>query len=244
MENTNVNVSCQRDPSDMESKQPERRNLQRRKFIDRYMPTIKRIVLNYNRKLPPHIDIDDLVSAGVIGLLKAMESYDPERGVDFGYFVNYHIKGSILDELRSYDHLTRDERRLAKKIQQTCLELEQKLQRQPRDEEIAREMQLPLEKYYKHKELSKVSHLSYEDHWDVEEEGDPIELIFHKELKLKLTSAISGLPEKQQSVIDLYYFKRMTKKEIAGYMGLSEGRVSQLHKEAMVRLERVRRELE
>jgi len=244
MESNKVNVICQWGISDMASKQPERRNLQRRKLIDRYMPTIKRIVLNYNRKLPPHIDIDDLISAGVIGLLKAMENYNPERGVNFGYFVNRHIKGSILDELRSYDHLTRDERLMAKKIQQSCLDLEQKLQRQPLDEEIAREMQLPLEKYYKHKELSKVSHLSYEDHWDVEEEGDPMELIFHKELKLKLASKISRLPEKQQSVIDLCYFKRMTRKEIAGYLGLSEGRVSQLHKEAMARLKRVRRELE
>ncbi|MEE8430845.1 MAG: sigma-70 family RNA polymerase sigma factor [Candidatus Desulfatibia sp.] len=228
----------------MVSKQHEKRNLTRRKLIDKYMPTVRRIVLQYNRKLPPKIDINDLVSAGVVGLLRAMEKFDPERGVNFTSFANYHIKGSILDELRQWDHLTRGERQMAKRMEMTYLELEQKLKRQPTDEEVAQAMQLPLEKFYKHKALSRLGFLSYEDHWDGKGAEDLLELIFHKELKLELTRAISRLPRKEGVVIDFYYFKGKTLKAAAEFLKVSEGRASQLHKQAMERLAKARRELE
>lgn len=228
----------------MVSKQPEKRNLTRRKLIDKYMPIVRRIVLQYNRKLPPKIDIDDLVSAGVVGLLRAMEKFDPERGVNFTSFANYHIRGSILDELRQWDHLTRGERQMAKRMEMTYLELEQKLKRQPTDEEVAQAMQLPLEKFYKHKALSRLGFLSYEDHWDGEGAEDLLELIFRKELKLKLTRAISRLPRKERVVIDFYYFKEKTLKDAAEFLKVSEGRASQLHKQAMERLEKARQKLE
>lgn len=228
----------------MVSKQPEKRNLTRRKLIDKYMPIVRRIVLQYNRKLPPKIDIDDLVSAGVVGLLRAMEKFDPERGVNFTSFANYHIKGSILDELRQWDHLTRGERQMAKRMEMAYLELEQKLKRQPTDEEVAQAMQLPLEKFYKHKALSRLGFLSYEDHWDGEGAEDLLELIFRKELKLKLTRAISRLPRKERVVIDFYYFKEKTLKDAAEFLKVSEGRASQLHKQAMERLEKARQKLE
>lgn len=228
----------------MVSKQPEKRNLTRRKLIDKYMPIVRRIVLQYNRKLPPKIDIDDLVSAGVVGLLRAMEKFDPERGVNFTSFANYHIKGSILDELRQWDHLTRGERQMAKRMEMAYLELEQKLKRQPTDEEVAQAMQLPLEKFYKHKALSRLGFLSYEDHWDGEGAEDLLELIFRKELKLKLTRAISRLPRKERVVIDFYYFKEKTLKDAAEFLKVSEGRASQLHKQAMERLAKARQELE
>lgn len=228
----------------MVSKQHEKRNLTRRKLIDKYMPTVRRIVLQYNRKLPPKIDIDDLVSAGVVGLLRAMEKFDPERGVNFTSFANYHIRGSILDELRQWDHLTRGERQMAKRMEMAYLELEQKLKRQPTDEEVAQAMQLPLEKFYKHKALSRLGFLSYEDHWDGEGAEDLLELIFRKELKLKLTRAISRLPRKERVVIDFYYFKEKTLKDAAEFLKVSEGRASQLHKQAMERLEKARQKLE
>lgn len=229
---------------DMTVKQPDRRNRLRRKLIDRYMPTVRRIVLKYNRKLPPKIDVDDLVSAGVIGLLKALEKFDPEKGVDFRCFANYHIKGSILDELRQWDHLSRGVRKTVKKMEQIHLELEQQLKRQPTDEEVAQAMQLPLEKYYNHKSFSKLGFLSYEDHWDGEGAQDLLELIFNKELKLKLTRAISSLPYKERVVVDFYYFKERTMKEAAEFLKLSEGRVSQLHKQAMARLKSVGQQLQ
>ena len=228
----------------MVSKQHEKRNLTRRKLIDKYMPTVRRIVLQYNRKLPPKIDIDDLVSAGVMGLLRAMEKFDPERGVNFTSFASYHIKGSILDELRQWDHLTRGERQMAKRMEMTYLEREQKLKRQPTDEEVAQAMQLPLEKFYKHKALSRLGFLSFEDHWDGEGAEDLLELIFHKELKLKLAWAISRLPRKEGVVIDFYYFKGKTLKAAAEFLKVSEGRASQLHKQAMERLTKARQELE
>ncbi len=226
------------------SNKPERRNILRRKLIDRYMPTIRRIVFKYNRKLPSKIDLDDLVSAGVAGLLRALERFEPERGVKFKCFVNYHIRGSILDELRQWDHLPRSERQAAKRMEQTYLQLEQSLKRQPTDEEIAGAMQLPLEKYYQHKAFSKVDFLSYEDLWDGEEAKDLLELIFRKDLKLKLTRVISRLPEKEKAVIDFYYFKEKTLKETAKLLNVSEGRASQLHKQAMAHLANARQELE
>jgi RNA polymerase sigma factor for flagellar operon FliA len=208
------------------------------------MPTVRRIVLQYNRKLPPKIDIDDLVSAGIIGLLRAMENFDPEKGVNFTSFANYHIRGSILDELRRWDHLTRGERQIAKKMEMTHLELEQKLKGRPTDEEVAQAMQLPLEKFHKHKVLSRVGFRSYEDHWDGEGSEDLLELIFHKELKLKLTRAISRLPKNERVVIDFCYFKGKPMKAAAKFLQMSEGRASQLHKQAMERLAKARRELE
>ena len=228
----------------MVSKQHEKRNLTRRKLIDKYMPTVRRIVLQYNRKLPPKIDIDDLVSAGVVGLLRAMEKFDPEKGVNFVSFANYHIKGSILDELRQWDHLTRGERKMAKRMEMTHLGLEQKLKRQPTDEEVAQAMLLPLEKFHKHKAFSRLGFLNYEDHWDGEGAEDLLELILHKELKLKLTRAISRLPKNERVVIDFCYFKGKTMKAAAKFLDVSEGRASQLHKQAMERLAKARRKLE
>jgi len=227
----------------MVSKQHEKRNFTRRKLIDKYMPTVRRIVLQYNRKLPPKIDIDDLVSAGIVGLLRAMEKFDPKKGVNFASFANYHIKGSILDELRQWDHLTRGERKIAKSMEMIYLDLEQKLNRQPTDEEVAQAMQLPLEKFYKQKALSRLGFLSYEDHWDGEGGEDLLELIVHKELKLKLTRAISRLPKNERVVIDFCYFKGKPMKAAAKFLEVSEGRASQLHKQAMERLAKARREL-
>jgi RNA polymerase sigma factor for flagellar operon FliA len=227
----------------MVSKQHEKRNLTRRKLIDKYMPIVRRIVLQYNRKLPPKIDIDDLVSAGIVGLLRAMEKFDPEKGVNFTSFANYHIKGSILDELRQWDHLTRGERKIAKSMEMTYLDLEKKLNRQPTDEEAAQAMQLPLEKFYKHKVLARLGFLSYEDHWDGEGAEDLLELICHKELKLKLTKAVSRLPQNERVVIDFFYFKGKTMKAAAKFLEVSEGRASQLHKQAMERLAKARRKL-
>lgn len=226
------------------SNKPEKRNILRRKLIDKYMPTIRRIVFRYNRKLPSKIGVDDLVSAGVVGLLKAFERFNPERGVHFKCFVNFHIRGSILDELRRWDHLSRSERQAAKSIEQTYLKLEQELKRQPIDEEIAGAMQLPLEKYYQHKVFSKVDFLSYEDVWDGEESEDLLELIFRKELKLKLTRVISRLPDKEKAVIDFCYFKEKTLTETAKLLNVSVGRASQLHKQAMAHLANARQELE
>lgn len=227
----------------MVSKPHERRNLTRRKLIDKYMPTVRRIVLQYNRKLPPKIDVDDLVSAGIVGLLRAMEKFDPEKGVNFPSFANYHIKGSILDELRQWDHLTRGERKIAKNMEMTYLHLEQKLNRQPTDEEVAQAMQMPLDKFHKHKVLSRLGFLSYEDHWDGDGAENLLELIFHKELKLKLSRAVSRLPENERVVIEFCYFKGKPLKAAAKFLEVSEGRASQLHKQAMERLTKARQEL-
>ena len=131
-----------------------------------------------------------------------------------------------------------------KKIEKAHLQLEQQLKREPTDEEVARAIKLPLEDYYKHKSFSKLGFLSYEDHWDGEGAEDLLELIFNKQLKLKLTRAISNLPEKERVVIDFYYFKEKTLKEAAEFLKVSEGRASQLHKQAMARLKSIGEQLE
>lgn len=234
----------QRKSKEREDRHTEKRNLPRRELIDRFMPTIRRIVLRYNRQLPPQIDLDDLVSAGVAGLLTAIEKFDPDRGSHFDGYVNYHIRWAVLNELRQWDHLTRRQRQAVKRIEEAYLTLERKLEREPTDEEIMQKVGLGRRAYHRNRALSNLSFIRYEDQWNGDGASDLLSLIFTKEVRVPITRAIARLPEKERKVIELYYQKQKTMREAAQSLEVSESRASQLHRQALSRLDQVRRKLE
>lgn len=222
----------------------EKRNLPRRELIDRFMPTIRRIVLRYNRRLPPQLDLDDLVSAGVAGLLTAIDKFDPDRGARFEGYVNYHIRWAVLNELRQWDHLTRRQRQSVKRIEAAYLALERELERKPSDDEVRRRLGMGTAAFRRNKSLSNLSFLRYEDQWKGDGAEDLLTLIFNKEVRGPITRAVARLPEKERKVIRLYYMEEKTMKEAARSLAISESRASQLHRQALSRLEAVRRKLE
>lgn len=231
-------------PNEKNQRHTEKRNLPRRELIDRFMPTIRRIVLRYNRQLPPQIDLDDLVSAGVAGLLTAIEKFDPDRGTHFDGYVNYHIRWAVLNELRQWDHLTRRQRQAVKRIEEAYLTLERELERVPSDEEMMKKLGMGARSYHRNRALSNLSFIRYEDQWNGDGAADLLTLIFKKEVRSPITRAIARLPAKERKVIHLYYREQKTMKEAARSLDVSESRASQLHRQALSRLEEVRRKLE
>ncbi len=217
-----------------------------------HLPLIKYIAARFSGRLPPSISQEDLVMAGIIGLLEAAKRYDPSRKIQFKTFAEFRIRGAMLDELRNIDMVPRSVREKASQLGKKMLELEQRLGRPPSDEEVAKELGLELDDYYKL--LDKVKGITFVDIdvikrkvEDLQEddfvellsdsgEGDPFEKLGMKELGEALAQAISELPEKERLVITLYYYENLTMKEIGKVLGYTESRISQLHSKALLRL--------
>jgi len=229
----------------------------REQLIKEYLPYVKRIVQRIAVHLPSGIDLDDLISAGVIGLIEAVDRYDPSRDNKFMTYASFRIKGSILGELRSRDVLSRSNRKKVRDLEKTSLKLEQKLGREATDNEVAAELKLDIDQYYHIKKLSGVSFISLEEisgFSNEEKENlkdsltdnnaeDALTLTGIKEIKNETAKAIEQLPEKQKLVISLYYQDDLTMKEIGKVLGYTESRVSQIHSQAIFHLrEKLRKE--
>ncbi|MDL2275645.1 FliA/WhiG family RNA polymerase sigma factor [Desulfosarcina sp. OttesenSCG-928-G10] len=228
--------------------------LLRDQLITDYLPYVKRIVNRIAVHLPPSVDPDDLVNVGVIGLIQALERYDPTRDNKFITYAVFRIKGAILSELRSRDYLGRTTRRKIRELEKAYVSLEQKLGREVTDEEVAKEMNMTLDEYYKVKRMSGISFVSFEDlvgypsapgevggdsldaSLSSGESGDPLSMTTMKELKLMIAKNIDTLPEKEKLVISLYYSDELTMKEIGQVIGITESRVSQIHGQAIIHL--------
>jgi len=202
-------------------------------------------------RLPPHVERDDLESAGIPGLLAAIESYDPEMGVEFASYAQVRIRGAILDELRSLDPLPRGLREKAREIDRATARLEQRLLRPPEDQEIVAELGIPFEDYSRIRlELRAGLQLSLEagkgENGDEDESAgeppaiadrntpDPWRSLALKERKTLLGEIIDQLPGNERTVLSLYYYEELTMKEIAAVLELSESRVSQIHSAALL----------
>jgi RNA polymerase sigma factor for flagellar operon FliA len=193
---------------------------------------------------------DDMAGAAMVGLLDAANRFDHTKGAKFRTFAEYRIRGAIFDEMRKLDWFSRSLREKQSRLTQTMLSLERKLGRSPEDEEIADAMFLSLDEY--HQMLDQVSHLgcvSLHETLDHSEEGRsfldnledvkgpaPTDLIEAQEMTKIVASMLEQLSEKEQLVIALYYYEELTQKEIAEVIGVSEGRVSQLHSQALIKL--------
>ena len=226
----------------MPKKNHEKRNLKRRKLIDKYMPTVRTIVLGYERKLPPHIAVDDLVNAGIVGLLAAVDNYDAKRDDTFGAYASIRIRCAIINELRQWDHLSRVYRQRVKKLEEAYFDLEKKHKRLPTDEEIKDHTGLNDQQFKAAKENSSIKFLSFED--KEYSERNLVDEIFIKEAMGLVKDALSNLSYKMRRTLELYYFEGKKQSEIAKELNVSETRISQLRKKALEDLQPVRKILE
>ena len=221
----------------------------RDQLITEYLPYVKRIVHRIAVHLPSTVDIDDLMNVGVIGLIQAVDRYDPGRDNKFMTYAVFRIKGAVLSELRSRDFLSRSNRRKIRDLENVCLKLEQKLGREVDDDEVAQELGMDVEQVYRTKQMSSISFISFEElgfssrdekekllSYLVDNDDDALTLARLKELKDAVARTIEQLPEKEKLVISLYYLEELTMKETGKVLGITESRVSQIHSQAILRL--------
>ena len=219
----------------------------RAELVERYAELVKMVATKIAHRLPPSVELDDLISAGVIGLLDAIDKYNPSKSNNFKRYAEIRIRGAILDELRSLDWVSRSVRRQNSRIERVAERMSHKLGREPRAEEIASEMGMDVAGYQElMARLRPVLVVSFEDlglNSDVERRSfeefledprkvDPYSQAYFTRLRDLLVEIIEELPEKQRIVISLYYFEEMNLKEIGRVLGVTESRVSQLHSAA------------
>ncbi len=225
----------------------------RNELVIEYAPLVKRVAYRIIARLPETIQIEDLISIGTLGLMDAIQKYDPDKGKGFRAYAELRINGAILDELRGYDNLSRVNRRRANKMNKAVRELENRLGRAPRDEEVAEEMGLDLDEYYSVRAATRsLVFLDIDDSsngnsnepakpmegGDPETHFEPFQSLADKSMKECLTQALEKLPEKLKLVLSLYYFSELNYKEIGEVLDLSESRISQLHSKAIEKLRR------
>jgi RNA polymerase sigma factor for flagellar operon FliA len=229
-----------------------RPDLEREQLILEHLSQIKYIAQRISTKLPSHVELNDLVSAGVLGLLDAIEKFDPTRGVKFKTYAELRIKGAILDSLRNLDWAPRSLRKKSKDLERVYKDLEQKLGRPATDKEVCEVMEISYEEFYelvdqiKGLNLGSFQELAPQDDDRNSEplvryvpdapQMDPFFLFHKSEIRTILGGAIDLLPKKERLVVSLYYYDELTMKEIGKVLGVNESRVSQLHTKAMLRL--------
>jgi RNA polymerase sigma factor FliA len=224
----------------------------RDRLILTYAPLVKFVAGRLGSGLPTHVDENDLVSYGLLGLIGAIERYDPERDVKFETYAMARIKGSIIDELRAMDWVPRSVRAQARDIERAMTALEAKLHRAPTDEELSAKLGISEDELNDSlTAISRSSIAALDEMWTVSSGGDQIALIdtiedtsgpepqsalAQTELKDALAEAIARLPEREKLVITLYYYEELTLREIGDVLGVTESRISQLHTKAILRL--------
>ena len=224
---------------------------QKKKIVQEYSPLVKFIAQKIAMRLPANIEVDDLWSAGVIGLMDAIDKFDPTRDNKFKTYAEFRIRGAILDELRSQDWIPRSMREKAKTIERAFQKLERKLGRPASEAEAAREMQLPIEEFREAlNQCKSVTLLSIDEAGTFangdkksllgvlqsSSENSPLAQLAGAEMRDHVAKAIEELPEKQRIVLSLYYYEDLNLKEIGQVLKVTESRVSQLHTQAVLRL--------
>lgn len=221
----------------------------RNRLLEHYLPIVKYSADRLRTRLPDEVDGDDLVSAGVFGLIDALRAFDPERGVKFETYCSLRIKGAILDDLRSMDWVPRLVRSRAHKLGEATKALEARLGRKPNESELAKQMRLSMKEFRKlQRDAHAVGLISLNRKWfetdshkDVREidvivdkrSDDPFLAARRKDMKELVTR---GLSRAERLIVILYYFEEMTMKEIGMTLDLSESRVSQMHSAILKRL--------
>lgn len=214
----------------------------------RYVPLVRHEALRLQVRLPASVELDDLLQAGGIGLLNAVERYDALQGTAFTTYAVQRIRGAMLDELRSRDWVPRSVRRNAREVSKVMQKLEQQHGRPASEVEVAQALDIPLEEYRQILLDTNSSQLFSYDEWQ-EERGDSVDLMLegHEEanplhqllegnLRQRVIEAIEALPEREKMVLTLYYQEELNLKEIGAVLDVGESRVSQLHSQAIKRL--------
>lgn len=221
----------------------------RDRIVLEHLPLVKAIAVRVHENLPVHVDLDDLVHAGVLGLFDAASKFNPEKQVAFSSYAKHRIKGAILDSLRQLDWASRDLRRRHKQVEAVTRELSAVLQRTPTEAEIAEKLGVDVERWrHMMLDLRSVGLISASaratDHEELpapdfpsKPETQPDNMCAKEQMRLVLTTAMKALPERYQKVVMLYYTNEMTMKEIGGVLGINESRVSQIHKSALEKMQ-------
>jgi RNA polymerase sigma factor FliA len=234
----------------------------RDRLILAYSPLVKYVAGRMSNGLPSHIEEADLISYGLLGLISALERFDPAREIKFETYAISRIKGSIIDELRSLDWVPRSVRSKAREIEKVNVVLEHRLQRAPTDSEMAAELGISEDEFQQSlTQISNTSIVALDELWAISgsdgdqaslidtledpKAHDPSRMLDLSEMKTRLAAAIDALPDREKIVIALYYYENLTLREIGEVLGVTESRVSQLHTKAILRLKgRLRDEIE
>ena len=221
---------------------------QERQLLE-HLPIVRYLARRIHERLPQHVEMEDLVSAGVLGLMDAFSKFDPRKKVQFRSYAQFRIRGAILDSLRTLDWGTRDLRRKGRAVEEAIRQLTARLGHPPGEAEIAQEVGIGLDEYQsllgdlrgleigtlhvEHNEESGEEELAY---IPGRPEEDPLFCCLRGELKEKLSDAIESLPERERLVMTLYYYEELTMREIGLAMGVVESRISQIHASAVLHL--------
>jgi len=214
-----------------------------------HLPTVRYLARRIHERLPQHVELDDLISAGVVGLIDAFSKFDHKKKVQFKSYAQFRIRGAILDSLRTLDWSPRELRRKGRAVEEAIRSVTQRVGRAPSEQEIAKELELSLTEYQlllgdlKGLEIGSLHMERSEDSGDEElayipgaPDEDPLFRCLKGEMKQRLADAIDELPEKERMVLTLYYYEELTMKEIGLTLGVVESRVSQIHSSAVLRL--------
>ncbi|HKO18987.1 MAG TPA: FliA/WhiG family RNA polymerase sigma factor [Acidobacteriaceae bacterium] len=224
-------------------------DVERERMLLEHLPTVRYIARRIHERLPQHVELDDLVSAGVVGLIDAFSKFDHTKKVQFKSYAQFRIRGAILDSLRTLDWSPRELRRKGRAVEEAIRALTHRLGRAPAEQEIAADMGLELAEYQqllgdlKGLEIGSLHVERTEDSGDEElayipgsPEDDPLFRCLQSEMRERLAGAIDGLPEKERLVLTLYHYEGLTMKEVGQMLGVVESRVSQIHSSAVLRL--------
>jgi RNA polymerase sigma factor FliA len=221
-----------------------------------HLPIVRFLARRIHERLPQHVEMEDLVSAGVVGLMDAFTKFDPQKKVQFRSYAQFRIRGAILDSLRTLDWSPRELRRKGRAVEEAVRSLTARLGRAPGETEIASELNVSLDQYQallgdlkgleigtlhtEHNEDSGEEELAYVPG---QPEDDPLFCCLRGELKERLADAIEGLAERERLVMTLYYYEELTMREIGLALGVVESRISQIHASAVVHLRAALRDL-
>lgn len=224
----------------------------RNRMIEEYLPLVKYIASRIAGRLPSHVEVDDLINAGILGLIDAIDKFDPSRKIKFKTYAEFRIRGAIIDELRALDWVPRSTRQKATRLERAYFEVEQRTGHAATDVEIAEHLGISMDEFYQLvNEARGVAIISVDElHAEGDEnfERNLLEYLADPEsvqpdVRLNLdqiyqivADAIDRLPEKERLVISLYYYDELTMKEIGEIMNITESRVSQIHTKAILRL--------
>lgn len=218
-------------------------------MLQQHAPLVKKLAYRLKAKLPPSVEVDDLIQAGMMGLLSAVNNFEDTHGAQFETYASQRIQGAMLDELRSADWLPRGLRKKMRDVEVAIHALEQKFGRPPSDQEVARHMKCSLDEYYEMLgDCSGHQLVYYEDFHDSDGgdhfldrflhdgDSDPLHALESEGFREALVELIDELPEREKLLMGLYYEQELNLKEIGAILNVSESRVCQMHSQAIARL--------
>lgn len=220
-------------------------------LLKEHAPLVRRIAYHMSTKLPQSIELDDLIQAGMIGLLDAINKYELDEDAQFTTYAAQRIRGAMVDDLRSVDWQSRGQRKNARMIEEAIMQLQHKLGRPPKESELAKHIGISLPEYQQLLQDAKCNQLiNYEDFQSDDDDNnddhfldrnlsdtdDPLSLLLNDNLRDCVIAAINDLPDREKTLMSLYYEEELNLKEVGAILGVSESRVCQLHSQAVARL--------